>query len=307
MNHKNSHTHNYDEHIHHTRKALIIAFWLNLAFSVFEAIGGLYTNSTAIVADAFHDFMDAGAIGIAILLERLSDKKRTGQFSYGFKRFSLLSALGLSVFLITGAIIMLVAAIKSFIVPSEVHSTGMLILAIIGLAVNAFAFVKVKGGHGHHHHTHNHNSESIMLHLLEDVLGWAAVLVGAIIMYFTQWFWIDGVLTIAIALYVGYNATKNLINTSKIMLQSVPEQVNLSQLQADLELIEGVLGVHDIHAWSLDGNYNVGSVHIVVADNATQSEKQFMHTVYAVLKKHAIHHPTVQIEIQGMDCKLHDC
>lgn len=299
-------------HNHSKKSALSLAFWLNLFFSVVEVIGGILTNSTAIIADAFHDFMDAGAIGLAILMERISGKKRTTRFSYGFKRFSLLSALGLSLFLLAGSVTMLIAAYRSFVIPKDVHSVGMLGLAVLGLAVNGFAFLRIKNSGGDHHHGHshggyNHNSRSIMLHLLEDVLGWAAVLIGAAIIYFTGWNWIDGILTIGIALFIGFNASKNLVNTIKVMLQSVPENVNLHQLETELQQIDGIANIHDVHVWSLDGSYNVGSVHAVVNHSAGRSEQDIMASIIRLMKKHHIEHPTVQIEIQDNSCELQDC
>src|SRR5690606_12289037 len=169
--------------------------------------------------------------------------KRTSRFSYGFKRFSLLSALGLSLFLLAGSVTMISSDYHSFVNPKEVHSIRMLGFTILGLAVHVFAFSRIKNSDCNHHRhrqgNHNHNSQSIMLHLLEDVLGWAAVLIGAVIIYFTGWNWIDGVLTIGIALFIGFNASKNLINTIKVMLQSVPENVNISQLQTELQQIDG--------------------------------------------------------------------
>lgn len=291
-------------------KALSIAFWLNLVFSIVEVAGGLLINSTAVIADALHDFMDAGAIGLAILLERISAKKRTSRYSYGFKRFSLLSALGLSLFLLTGAIIMIATAYKTFITPREVHSIGMLGLAVLGIAVNGFAFLNIKHNktqHNHSHGGHNSNSKSIMLHLLEDVLGWAAVLIGAVIIHFTGWNWIDGVLAIGIALFVGYNALKNLVHIAKVMLQSVPENVNLQQLQIELKQIEGISDIHDVHVWSLDGNYNVGSLHAVVNTTAIKSEQDVMSAICNLMKKHNIQHPTVQIESGDNSCELQNC
>ena len=256
--------------------------------------------------------MDAVAIGLAILLEKVSGKKRSAKFSYGYKRFSLLSALGLSIFLLAGSVTMIIAGYNSFFSEKEVHSVGMLGLAILGLAVNGFAFLKIKngGGHSHHGHSHgghNHNSQSIMLHLLEDVLGWAAVLIGAVIIYFTGWNWIDGVLTIGIALYVGFNAVKNLIATVKVMLQSVPENVNIAQLTEELNQIEGVTNIHDIHIWSLDGSYNVGSVHAVTTDLVLKSELDIMKKIIQLMKKYNIQHPTVQIETNTNSCEFKTC
>lgn len=296
------------EHSHPPKNALTFAFWINLFFSVIELVGGLMTNSTAIVADSFHDFMDAGAIGLAIFLEKVSGRKRTRRFSYGFKRFSLLSALVFSVFLLVGCAGMVISAYRSFITPKAVNSVGMLWLAVLGLAVNSFAFFSIKKGEAHAHHGHHHggtnfNHRSIMLHLLEDVLGWAAVLIGAVVIYFTGWNWIDGVLAIGIAGFVGYNATKNLVNTIRVMLQSVPENVNIRQLTEDLSRLRGVAGVHDVHVWSLDGTYNVGSLHVVV----TGADQDLMPQILGLMKQHNIQHPTVQIETGGSRCGLTEC
>lgn len=304
-----------EHHSHHNHKnGLTTAFWLNLFFSIVEIIGGIFTNSTAIIADAFHDFMDAMAIGMAVLLEKLSGRKRTPAFSYGYKRFSLLSALGMSLFLLTGAVLMTFSAIKSLLNPEAVHSVGMLWLAVLGIAVNGFAFLRIKSGggnhHAHHHahaHAHNHNSRAIMLHLLEDVLGWAAVLAGAIVIYFTGWFWIDGVLALAIAAFIGYNATRNLVSTMKVLLQAVPENVNPDQITHELSQVNGVQSVHDLHIWSLDGSYHIGSLHAVVNTSDQVLENSIRTAIVALLKEHNIHHPTIQLETTQSDCSLVHC
>ncbi|PID31631.1 cation transporter [Candidatus Saccharibacteria bacterium] len=289
-------------------KGLVLAFWLNTTFSIVEIVGGLLTNSTAIIADALHDLMDAGAIGLAILMEKVSRKERTTKFSYGFKRFSLLSAIGLSVLLLVGSVTMMLSAYHSFVEPKEVHSLGMLGLALLGLAVNSFAFFRIKyntsGPHAHSHGNHS-NSRSIMLHLLEDMLGWAAVLVGSIIIYVMGWNWVDGVLAICIAVFIGYNAAKNLLTTLRVMLQAVPENVDVDKLQADLQRLKHIVSVHDIHTWSLDGDYNVGSVHVVVDVSTMKSHQAIMDAVFKIMKKHNIQHPTVQIEESDNHCEEH--
>ncbi|MEH6657061.1 cation diffusion facilitator family transporter [Leeuwenhoekiella marinoflava] len=224
MKHNHGHQHEHNHQHSHRKNGLSLAFWLNLIFAVIEVVGGILTNSTAIIADAFHDFIDAIAIGIAVLFEKISGKKRSSNYSYGYKRFSLLSALGLSLFLLIGAVFMIKSGIESFIQPKEVNSIGMLWLAVLGVSINGFAFLRIKSGNGehrHHHsqgHSHNHNNKAIMLHLLEDVLGWVAVLIGAAVIYFTGWNWVDGLLTIGIAAFISYNATKNLIGPAPASL-----------------------------------------------------------------------------------------
>jgi len=298
------------QHDHTGSKGLSLAFWLNLSFSVIEVTGGILTNSTAIIADAFHDFMDAVAIGIAVWLEKFSGKKRTAKFSYGYKRFSLLAALGMSAFLITGAVLMSVSAIRSFSTPKEVNSLGMLALAFFGVAINGFAYLRIKNGnsssHGHAH-MHNQNSKAIMLHLLEDALGWIAVLIGAAVIYFTGWNWIDGALALGIAGFIGYNATRNLIDTLKVLLQSVPEHINIDQLQEAIGNIEGIEDVHDLHIWSMDGVYHIGSMHVIIHPSENNREDHIYAAIVQLLEQHNIQHPTIQFETAQRNCKFTEC
>ncbi|WP_306354140.1 cation diffusion facilitator family transporter [Flavobacterium sp. '19STA2R22 D10 B1'] len=316
MGHHHGHSHTSNG------KALSIAFWLNLSFSIIEVIGGILTNSTAILADAFHDFMDAMAIGSAVLLEKISGKKRSSKFSYGYKRFTLLSALGMAVFLLIGAVGMIIKAVESFMQPHEVNSTGMVWLALLGIAINGFAFLKIRKsnkegqkedcdhshGHSHaHNHGSNHNSRAVMLHLLEDVLGWVAVLIGAIVIHFTNWFWIDPLLAIGIALFISYNATNIMISTMKIFLQSVPEDVNVEDLSKELQNIEGIQSFHDLHIWTMDGNYNIGTLHIVVKDSNIPLMEQINKKVMNLMKQYNIQHPTLQLETTEDHCGLVHC
>nr|WP_315221826.1 cation diffusion facilitator family transporter [uncultured Flavobacterium sp.] len=308
-----SHTHN-----HSNKKGLSLAFWLNILFSIVEVVGGILTNSTAIIADAFHDFTDAIAIGVAVLLEKISGKKRSSKFSYGYKRFSLLSALGMSLFLLIGAVFMCFNAYQSFLNPEIVDGKGMLWLAIMGIAVNGFAFLRIKKSnadthqeHSHHGHSHIHetdfNSKAIMLHLLEDVLGWVAVLIGAVVIYFTGWYWIDGVLALAIATFIGYNATRGVISTMEILLQSVPKNIDQEQLSNELLQIDGIANIHDLHIWTLDGNYNIGSLHAVVNTVDKSREANILSSILQLMEKHKIQHPTVQIETDLITCRLIAC
>jgi cobalt-zinc-cadmium efflux system protein len=215
-----------------------------------------------------------------------------------------------------GAVLMVIAAVQSFIHPEPVNSAGMWWLAILGIVINGFAFLKIKKSNGtdqhahYHEHSHaqeNHNSKAIMLHLLEDVLGWIAVLIGASIIYFTGWYWIDGVLALGIAIFISYNAIRNLIATSRVLLQAVPANVDINKLAAELNTIEGVENIHDLHVWSLDGNYHVGSLHVVMSKQMPQPEKNIYEAVIELMNKYQIQHPTIQIETDLHNCKLADC
>jgi len=292
------HNHNHDHH-HSGEDGLSLAFWLNLIFSVIESIGGIMTNSTAILADAFHDFMDAVAIGIAVIIEKISGRRRSPGFSYGYKRFSLMASLGMAIFLLVGSLVMATGAIRSFIAPAEVDGAGMIWLALLGLAVNGFAFLRIKSGNGH-----NQNKKAIMLHLLEDVLGWAAVLVGAIVISFTGWFWVDGLLALAIAVFIGYNAIRNMTETLRILLQAVPHDVDMDRLTKELMSIRGVSNIHDLHAWSLDGEHHVGTLHAVVKAEYLMDRDSVRSAIDELMKTHRIPYSTVQIEGLSNCCIL---
>lgn len=291
-------------HHHHERrhgsKGMTLAFWLNLSFSIFEIIGGLWTNSTAIIADAFHDFMDALAIGMAVFFEKFSQKKGNNKYSYGYRRFSLLSALILSASLLVGASFMVYGAIYSFFDVREVNGKGMFIMALIGIAVNGFAFLRIRK-----EESNNNNQRAVMLHLLEDVLGWVAILVGSIIIYFTGWNWIDGVLTLGIAGFIGYNAVINLIQTMKVLLQYVPVDVDINTLKAQLLLINGIKDIHDLHVWSLDGDYTIASMHVVVESD--EQRLVIRQEVSKLMASFNIQHPTIQMEVENELCDYCDC
>jgi cobalt-zinc-cadmium efflux system protein len=275
---------------HKANKQLSLAFFLNLLFAIVELIGGILTNSTAIIADAFHDFMDAVAIGIAVYMDKYSQKPASEKFTYGYRRFSLLSAIIMSAILLIGAVFMLYNGLTFINETKEVNSVGMFALAVLGIAVNGFAFLKIKKGDSHAHHHHNHapdaNSKAIILHLLEDVLGWVAVLIGAVVMYFTNWFWIDNLLTIFIAFFISYNALKNLSSTFRILLQAVPPNIVVKEIKTSLENIPHVVTVEQLHIWSLDGNKIIASVIITISDlsyyNSTQLNVKQVFTNYKI-------------------------
>ncbi len=305
-----SHNHSPKDKI--KNNALNLAFWLNLIFSIIELVGGILTNSTAIITDALHDFTDAMAIGMAVFLEKYSTKPATNKFTFGYQRFSLLSALTMSAFLFGGSLFMIITAFQSFATPKVVHSQGMLALAVLGIFVNGLAFFNIKNSdHSHHAHAHSHNhshgndnqngnnqnSKAIMLHLLEDLLGWVAVLIGAGVIYFTNWYWIDGALAICIALFIGFNAFKNFTESMKILLMATPENIDLAKLKSAILNINKVSEIKQLRIWSLDGNTTIASIQLITTDNANYS--QLLAKVKQICAEFEVNDITVQFEIQG--------
>lgn len=193
------------------------AFFLNLGFTIVEFIGGWLTNSTAIMADAVHDLGDSLSIGLAWILSKIAHKQANDTYSYGYQRFSLLGALVNGAVLIGGSIWVLSEAIPRLSDPEMPHAQGMIVLAIFGIAVNGFAAYKLS-------HGKSLNERVLNWHLLEDVLGWVAVLLVAVVLSFVDLPVLDPLLSIGFTLFILFNVTKTLIDTIKIFLQATPDK-----------------------------------------------------------------------------------
>ncbi len=242
-----------------------MAFLLNTGFFIVELAGGLHTHSTAILSDALHDFGDTLALGFALYAQQLALRPADGRYSYGYGRFSLLGALVTTLVLILGSFIILREAIPHLWNPPAVKSEGVFALAVLGVVVNGIAALQLRKGH-------TFNERVAALHLFEDVLGWAAVLLGAVLMWAFGWRWIDPLLAILIAGYILTSALRNLWRSLRVLLQAVPDQIDESMVRQALSAAPHVAAVCDLHLWSLDGEYIIATVHVVLADNLSLSE-----------------------------------
>ncbi len=293
--------HNHDHSHNHSEGNVKVAFFLNLSFTIIEIIGGLYTNSLAILSDALHDLGDSLSLGLSWYFQKLSKKGRTKTFSYGYKRFSLLGAIINSIVLVVGSIFILTKAIPELFNPEETNVEGMLYLAILGIVVNGAAVFKLRKGE-------TLNEKVVSLHLLEDVLGWVAVLIGSLIMMFTEAPFIDPLLSILISLFVLYNVYRNLKKSLLVILQGIPEDVSLDEIRAQLKGISEITDIHDCHFWSLDGEYNILTIHLRLDKDYKLSEQaKLKDTVRSKLKNESINHITIEFEGQDENCELEDC
>lgn len=281
------------------RKRLKVAFFLNITFTIIELIGGFITNSVAILSDAIHDLGDSIAIGSALWLERVSERARDDHYSYGYKRFSTLGALITSVILIAGSIIILYEAVPRLFAPQAVHATGMMWMALLGIAFNGLAVLRLKGG------DQSLNNRAVMLHLLEDVLGWLAVLVGSVVIRYTGWYWIDPLLSLLVAGFILYNVFSNLKSILQVFLQSVPKDFDVHKLESELLSINGVKGVHDVHSWSMDGNYHILSLHLVVRATSGRDDLiRIRKEAAEMTRRSGINHPTIALEFENEGCDM---
>ena len=262
----------HHHHIESGERNLRVVFFLNLLFTIIEFIGGVYTNSVAIQSDALHDLGDTISIGMAWYFQNLSKKSRSSSFTFGYRRFNTLGALITAVVLASGTVYILTETIPRFFHPEESDAQGMIWFAILGVAVNGYA--AYKAGHGH-----TLNEKMISWHLIEDVLGWVAVLVGSIIMLYTDFWMIDPILSCLISLYILYNVFTNLNKVIKIMLQAVPDGYSVKEVKEKIETISGVENAHHIHLWTLDGEFHLLSAHIVVENELTMGQMKELNNV----------------------------
>lgn len=295
MGHNHEHSHN------HSEGNVKVAFFLNLAFTIIEIIGGLYTNSLAILSDALHDLGDSLSLGLSWYFQKLSKKGRTKTFSFGYKRFSLLGAIINSIVLVVGSIFILTKAIPELFNPEETNVEGMLYLAILGIIVNGAAVFKLRKGE-------SLNEKVVSLHLLEDVLGWVAVLIGSIIMLNFDAPFIDPLLSVLISLFVLYNVYKNLKKSLLVVMQGIPSDVSIDKIRKKLEVIDEIKDVHDCHVWSLDGNYHIMSIHIRLKEDFRLSElSEIKKKARNELKDESVNHITIETESIDENCELDDC
>lgn len=282
-------------HHHHSTKNIRAAFFLNLGFAILELVGGLFTNSVAILSDALHDLGDSLTLGASWYFAKLAQKGSDREFSYGYKRFSVLGALISSVVLLMGSIFIISETIPRLLDPVQPDTSGMIILGIVGVAINGFAALKLS-------HGHSLNERAVYLHLLEDVLGWVATLIGAIVMHYTDYPVIDALLSIGIAIFILINVFSNLKKSFKIILQGTPQDIDIDKIHDAIISTEGVINFHDCHTWTMDGQYHILSVHLVVNNLKMNELEKVKEEVKSRLKELGIDHSTVEFEQEGMDC-----
>jgi cobalt-zinc-cadmium efflux system protein len=277
------------------------AAFLNFAFTIIELVGGFWTNSLAILSDALHDFGDSITLLVSWLFERGARKAPDARYTFGYQRLSLFSALFSAFILIAGSIVIIFQAIPRFLNPEPVNAFGMVGIAFVGIAFNGAGFFLLKKGE-------SLNEKVLSWHLLEDVLGWVGILVGGVIIYFWKFYLVDPIMTVGLTAFILYNVTKNLREAVNILLQGVPKHINLEAVKQDIKAIKGVLGIHDIHIWSLEGETDIFTAHVVLDDETLKKQPdQTKQTIKETLKNHHIEHSTIELESQyqcaGMVCE----
>ena len=239
--------------------AVWLAFFLNLTYAIVEFIAGGVFGSSAVLADSVHDLGDAIAIGISALLETISNREEDRQYTLGYKRFSLLGAMLTAVILMIGSVLVILENVTKIVHPQPVNEEGILWLGIIAVAINVLASLVVRKGK-------TKNESILSLHFLEDTLGWLAVILMAIILRFTDWYILDPLLSLVISIFILSKAIPRFWSALKIFLDAVPEGVETSDLEKDLEALPNVNSVNQLSIWSMDGLENNAIIHLCLED-----------------------------------------
>ena len=278
-----------------TSKNILIAFILNISFSIFEFFGGLMTNSVAILSDSIHDLGDALSIGISYILEKISKKKANNKYTYGYIRYSVLGGIITTTILLVGSILVIINSIKRLFNPTDIDYSGMIIFAIVGVVLNFVAAYVTREGD-------SINQKAVNLHMLEDVLGWIIVLIGAIIMKFTNIRILDPIMSIGVAIFILIHSIDNLKEVLDLFLEKTPKDIDIEELKKHILEIDGINDIHHIHVWSMDGISNNATMHIV---SKSKNIKKIKEKVREELKEHGIGH--VIIETEDEPCKDVEC
>jgi cobalt-zinc-cadmium efflux system protein len=293
------HAHHHDhDHPHDGASSRIgWAFFLNAGFTLIEFIGGWLTNSTAIMADAVHDLGDSLAIASAWWLQKLSARGADERFTYGYRRLSLFGALVNGIVLVAGSALVLLQALPRLLDPVMPTAEGMLGLAVLGIVVNGAAVLRLRNGS-------SMNEKVLNWHLLEDVLGWVAVLVVSVLLLFLDWPVLDPLLAIGFTAFIVVNVCRNLRETLQLFFQAVPTEGLAQQIRTKLLQLDGVTAIHHAHCWSLDGEHHVYTAHLELgAVFSLDQQLELKQRIAASLAPFALTHTTIELELPQEACR----
>ena len=279
-----------------TTKNILIAFILNLTFSIFEIIGGILTGSVAIISDSVHDIGDAVSIGVSYFLEKKSKQKPDDKYTYGYTRFSVIGSLVTTLILVFGSCAVIYNAVRRLFNPVAINYDGMIIFSVAGIILNSVAAFFTREGN-------SLNQKAVNLHMLEDVLGWVVVLIGSIVMRFTDFLFIDSIMSIGVAVFILFHSFKNLKTILDLFLEKTPHGIDIEEVRNHILHIDGISDVHHIHIRSIDGFNNCATMHIVTDQNPVVIKQ----LVREELQEHGICHATLEIENEGEECTEQQC
>ncbi|MBQ2832272.1 cation diffusion facilitator family transporter [Methanobrevibacter sp.] len=279
-----------DKHHHHKKAGenLAFVFFMNLTFNIIVIVGGLATNSMAILADCIHDLSDTISIALAWFLEHVAQKDSTDNYSYGYQRFSILGAVIISVFVIIMALVILQEAIPRLFSPEGVDAEGMLLVAIVGIIFKSISVYRLHGGE-------TFNEKAILFHQLGDVFEWVAILIlGIVLMFWDGASYLDPFVSIGIALWLIFNLARNLYKSIEVLLQKTPDHFDVDEFKSAISAIDGVNAIDDFHIWSLDGIDSVMTLKVDV--DFGKNVEDIKEEIYSISSKYHVVDITIELD-----------
>ena len=290
-----------EEHHHHQvrGKSLWWTILLNLAITLAEGIGGLISGSMALISDATHNFSDVLSLVISYVANRLTRRKATKGQTYGFKRSEILAAFINSATLIVLSVFILSEGIQRFFTPEPINAQWVIWLAVGSIVVNGLSVLFIrKDAEG------NMNIRSSLLHLFSDLMTSVAVFLGGLAMKFLQWYWVDALFSVFIALYLLYSSFGILKSSLKIIMQFTPDDLNVDEMTKDICKIPGIKNIHHLHVWQIDEHELMLEAHVdMVKDVAISEFEKELDEIKLVVGRYNIHHVNIQPEFSVTDNK----
>ncbi|WP_226502713.1 cation diffusion facilitator family transporter [Pseudomonas sp. MWU16-30317] len=281
-------------------KKLLAALLLTTAFMIAEIVGGLVTGSLALLSDAAHMFTDSAALAISLIAFQIAKKPADRMRTFGYARFEILASAFNAILLFLVALYILYEAYQRLVEPSPIQSTGMLIIAVLGLLVNLISMRILASASGD-----SLNMKGAYLEVWSDMLGSMGVIVAAILIRFTGWTWVDSLVAAGIGLWVLPRTWTLLRESMNVLLEGVPNGIDLEQVEQAILAVDGVKAVHDLHVWSVTSAKNVMSVHVVIAASAADGQDILGRVTESVSHSFEIDHCTIQLEHDGFHAAEH--
>lgn len=293
MGHSHDYSHGHHHHHQASGKKMFWTVMLNIIITTAEFVGGIMSNSLALISDAFHNLSDVLAIIIAWIANKVSHRESNEQNTFGYQRIEILAALLNALMLIAICTYLIYEAIDRFQNPQEVNSLLMLSIAAIGLVANILSMVLLKGD------SHNNmNIKAAYLHMLGDALSSVAVIGVGILIYFFQWHWLDPVVTILISVYIMYHTYSILKDSLAILMQRTPKGFDINNIKIEIEKEHNIDNIHHIHIWNLNDREVHFEAHIDVNEDITISKSDIIRSAIEKQLKDdfKINHVTLQME-----------
>ena len=290
--------HDHSHHHHHeiTGKNLSVSIFLNIGITVAQIIGGFLSGSLSLISDALHNFSDVLSLIFSYIAHKLSKKKATTAYTFGYKRAELLAAFINSASLIIIAVYLIYEAIMRFSNPVTIGSGIVIWLSLLGILFNGFSTLLLKKDA-----VHNVNMKSAYLHLLTDTMASVAVLIGGILMKYLHWFWVDSVITFVIAVYLIFMGFGLLKSTTKMLMLFTPENLDIAKITEKIHAVTGNNKLHHIHLWNLNDNQLHFEAHLECCENMSIADFNVLISKIEAVLHHEFHisHSTIQPEFGG--------